>query len=130
MNSSFFSNFWAVVKGLKKPVWIIAALVIAAVVFLVVNFSGCKSAIPIVIQNQLVNCEAKVENVDGTLTFTGCKLDGTQDATAPAEGDPGDDVETNNNEGGNSFLLLRRYVDRPGGPGAMTESRAALALLN
>jgi len=50
---------------------------------------GCRATVPVVVSQNNFNCESRVENHDGTITFTGCKADGQQ----PVEtgGSPGDE---------------------------------------
>lgn len=102
MKANFFSNFWSVVKGLKKPVWIILALVIGAGVFLVTELSGCSGSQPVIIQNQLVHCTNKIEGNNGELHFLGCKVDGKMDAKAPATSN---EPKEKSIDGGSSVLV-------------------------
>lgn len=78
--------------GIEWREWIlrlVAALLGAASVFIVGSLDGCRSAVPVIVQTHNYQCQNAVENVDGTMTFTGCKQDGS--IHAPATGGSGDD---------------------------------------
>lgn len=62
---------------------------------------GCRSSIPVVINNTQAQCDAVVNNADGTVTVEGCRVNGhVETDSAGGGGDDSVDLDPENIQGG------------------------------